>query len=399
MRSIESGVSVAPTELTAKKERDRTSYWKKKFVGALAPYWAEDYRLTQTQEPKIRELISTVISHVPTPGEVLQPIISHTTWEEEEYGGDLWGRLDDLMRATEQVTGSRHRYTPHEFAESLRRFSDSEVAHYAQVDAAKRAGQEQGREVGLSEAQRDVLKTQVDQILEAPNFIEAHTRAFGPKYSVFPFKHSSYYWDEYQEKHIEEERIFLTNPYLTREERSRVNGQMRSADTCLFQSEYLLEQLPNVNPDLGFLYAEGNIFPYNGVQQHEILLVAPDNATKDHLADLQDKINRKRVYPLLSIEAAEKPETPSLADITVIDPSVLQIFENISFLADMPYEERIVFVQSIAPGSFSKDGVFVDTYTKYIQFLGLISSMDPQFYVQRQSFRSLRRKMREENPS
>ncbi len=374
--------------VTRKKEGDRKRYWQAKFVASLAPYYTE-YGLTQTQEPTISKLISTVVSNTTNPGEVINPIITDKDINDPEYGGDLWVSLDCLMRRTENLTQKRHRYTAYDFVESLRGFSNTEVANYLQVDAERKAVQGHQRELALSPAKKDRLKGYIDQMLEDPDFIEAHTRYWGrPEYFVYPYRHTRYEWEERQEEHIQEQREFLTSPYFTEQDRSRVNGTMRSFDTCMFQSEYLLDHLPKTDLDLGFLYAEGMIMPYMGVQSHEVIVAVPDLETKGAVLGIQKNV---RGFPILTTAGDKISEVSSMSSITVIDASILQLFAPIPFLDDLPHAERIPFAQSIAPGSFSDSGVFIDSYARYIQFLGLMSSFNPDFYVSAQSFRRRRR--------
>jgi len=79
-----------------KKESDRTRYWYDKFVGSITPWW-KDYQLTQTQESRIKKLISTIVSHTINPGEVINPIITNDEINDPDFGMGLWKGLDYLM--------------------------------------------------------------------------------------------------------------------------------------------------------------------------------------------------------------------------------------------------------------------------------------------------------------
>ncbi|HWY78826.1 MAG TPA: hypothetical protein VNW29_00550 [Candidatus Sulfotelmatobacter sp.] len=366
-------------ELLRKTEKAQTK-WYRKFVGSLAPFWAE-YGLTQTQIPTIRGLIATIVSNTSNPGKIIDPII--TLSEEKKdltFGVDLWEGLDSLMRATEQVTGERHRYTPHEFIASLRGFSNIKVLDYLHVDGERRAAHEHTIEFGLSLDQKERLKGSIDQVVEDPDFFERQTRLMGPEYSVYPYRYDGYYWRERQEQHITEQREFLVS--LTEQDRNRINGMTRFFPTCMFQSEYIIDHLPKIEPDLDFLYAEGFIMPSLGAEGHHIVLAVPDSDTKEAALDMQHNVIG---YPLLTTAGDNISEVPSMSSITVIDPSILQLF-TIPFLEDLKPTDRISFAQLIAPVSFSRTGVFVDSYAKYVQFLGLIGSFDPDFHVSTDSF-------------
>jgi hypothetical protein len=124
--------------------------------------------------------------------------------------------------------------------------------------------------------------------------------------------------------------------------------------------------------------------PYMYGERHGIILAVPDEATKEALLSIQENFQSETVLATTEDTLAG---IPSVSSITVIDPTLLQLFNASPFLEDLRPEDRIPFAQSIAPGSFSKSGVFVDSYFNYVKFLGLIGSFNPDSYIYKQSFR------------
>jgi hypothetical protein len=258
-------LSNAGVEVFSSPEAGRRDYWYRKFTGSIGTSW-DEYGLTETQKPVIKGLVSAIVSHTSTPGEVIDPIIKDKDISTPEDGVNLWLGLDHLMRATERLTGERHRYTPYELIASLRSFSTDCVRDCLDVDSNRKAAQVQSLELGLPPGKRERLKGIIDHIVEDPNLMEVQTRDSGCTYSVHPNRpdRTSYYWRkdwrEFEEKHISEQRAFLTDPIRTDLDRMRINGEMRSFETCWFQSDYILDQLPSLMPDLGF--SSGRCFYY-----------------------------------------------------------------------------------------------------------------------------------------
>jgi len=78
-------------------------------------------------------------------------------------------------------------------------------------------------------------------------------------------------------------------------------------------------------------------------------------------------------HTVLTTSGAYITGMPSVSSVTVIDASILQLFDDSPFLKELSPAERIPFVQAIAPDSLVSM-VFCDTYAKYVHFLGLIGS-------------------------
>jgi len=372
-------------EVLNNTESNRVDHWYRKFVGSIDPMWTE-YGLTQTQRPTIRRLITSIVSNTPHPGEIINPIIG-----EEEYAGVregifLWEGLDKLMSATEQLTGESHRYTPYEFIGSLRGFSDACVVSYLQADEKRKAGHT--IELGLLPDTKARLIRSIDQAVEDPELMERQLRKAGPEFAVYPSSDGGYMWRtdwrEYREKHINEQKAYLTDPSRTAEDWMRINGIMRASPTCGLQTDFLLDRLPGFEPDLGFLSANASILPFMFGERHEFILAVPSSEVKDSILAIQKDI-AKDSDPFLAATEDPRPGIPSVASMTVIDPSILQLFD-LPFLNDLAPEERIPFSRSIAPGSFSDNGVFVDTYLNYVEFLGLLSSFNSEAYVHSESY-------------
>jgi len=149
----------------------------------------------------------------------------------------------------------------------------------------------------------------------------------------------------------------------------------------MFQSEYLFDHLPEIEHNLSFFYADGEIMP--SMYDHEIILAVPEIEAKDAL--LKAIAQQPSGHTVLTTSGAYITGMPSVSSVTVIDASILQLFDDSPFLKELSPAERIPFVQAIAPDSFSEHGVFVDTYAKYVHFLGLIGSCYPKFFVYAQS--------------
>ncbi|SRR6266568_2516766 len=369
-------------EMAGNPEGERSRYWYRKFVGTID----SDYTmsgLAQTQRPKIKSLISAIVSHTPNPGDVIKPIITNKKIFNTD-GINLWPGLESLMHATEQLTGERHRYTPHEFVESLRDFSSACVAEYLEVDAKRKATQERSLELALSPDTKVRLKRSIDQAVEDPDLMERQTRKYGHPGSVYPSRYGNYFdgrhnWRIYHEMHISEQQVYLTDPSRTEEDWVRIHGIMRASQSCNLQTDYLLDRLPKIEPDMAFLSARGGITPYVYQADHEFVLAVPDIEAKAVL------LSTKKGESLLTAGEDLVPGIPSVSSLTVIDPTILQLFDY-TLLNNLPAEERIPFAHTIAPGSFSDNGVFVDTYLNYVTFLGLMGAFGPDAYVDEESY-------------
>src|SRR6266404_6229052 len=278
-------------------EVERSRYWYRKFVDSIDSDYTM-FGLTQTQRPKIKSLTTAIVSHTPNPGDVIKPIITDKKIFKTD-GINLWPGLESLMHATEKLTGEPHRYTPHNFVESLRGFSTTCVAEYLEVDVTRKAAQERGIDLALSSDTKARLKRSIDQAVEDPDLMERQTRKYGHLGSVYPSRYGNYLdgrndWRKYHEMHISEQRAYLTHPYLTTEDWMRIHGIIRAFQSCNLQTDYLLDRLPKIEPDMAFLSARGEIMPYIYQADHEFVVAVPDLEAKAAL------LATKKGEPLLT---------------------------------------------------------------------------------------------------
>ncbi len=340
---------------------------KDKFISAFSDYTEKG--VTKTQEKKIDQLLKLLKEGTEDSDSIITEISETREKNGLSYEGDMWVYIDNLMQKTEQVTGKSVRYTPSEFAESLQPFAQQEENRFLSASKEKREAQGEG-ELAIDSSTREALGTKADEVFKKPTVIRKIMRDFIHDRNMLP----EVYVRNKGEAGSTEEAFDLAENYIeTHSNEQAFHGMMRSLELCGEASAELLPALQETFPELGFVITAGNM---SGLYHHEAILAFPDKVSQQSLSDLQERTNQ----PVISLEGFEDQHTPVLDTLTVIDPTILQTFNDNPFLKDIRFDERLAFAKELIPDSFSEGGIFVGPMIDYVRFLGKIGIRNPEFY-------------------
>ncbi len=352
---------------------------KTQFISSIDRIYVDD-RLLQTQEAAIDESIQIIKSHAEDPLAVIESITSSYFSHGMRHEGELWIRMHELMEEAENVSDKRVVYSPYEFIASLKDFSEQEVHKYQVLEQQKVAAQ---RVKGISKEQRAILEATLATHLTHPAFLEtiAENYLYDDLVDIQKGNHNdeySAYLEQLLQQQIDAYERYITGQISLPE----LHGVMRSNPSCDAQSLELYRRLRFDN----LILAEGSISPT--LYTHTILIAGEDKATVDLLVAAQSEYARKTNHSpramksgLFAAQAMQDESMPLILDLTVIDPSIIQVFESNPFLIEMEFKDRISFVKDLSPHTFSDEGVFIGRYEEYIRFLGLLGHYEPVFQI------------------